>query len=102
MLTARLTDEGQAKNATVKLSASERDRIKSIAAFRKRTPHYIMKEAIQTYLQSAEVEQNFIAAGEESWNDFEKTGLHITLEEARGWAKELKTNPKATIPTCHK
>lgn len=102
MLSAQLTDDGQAKNATVKLSALERDRIKSIAVFRKRTPHYIMKEAIQTYLKSAEIEQNFITAGEESWNDFEKTGLHITLDEARGWAKELKINPKATIPACHK
>ena len=102
MLSAPLADNGQAKNATVKLSAAERERIKSIAAFRNRTPHYIMKEAIQMYLKSAEIEQNFIAAGEESWDDFEKNGLHITLGEAREWAKELKTNPQARIPACHK
>ncbi|MDD2916405.1 MAG: CopG family transcriptional regulator [Candidatus Gracilibacteria bacterium] len=102
MFSRQITDNGQAKNATVKLSASERDRIKSIATWRNRTPHFIMKEAIQTYLKSAEIEQNFITAGEESWNDFEKTGLHITLDEARGWANELKIHPKATIPACHK
>lgn len=50
----------------------------------------------------AEIEQNFIAAGEESWNDSEKTGLHTTLDEAREWAEELKINPQATIPECHK
>lgn len=96
-----VTNHGEAKNATVKLTTLERERLKSIATFRRRTPHFIMKEAIQTYLQSAEAEQNFISAGEASWHDYENTGLHISLDEAKGWAKQLKEDRNATIPTCH-
>ena len=94
-------EKSRAANVTVKLELSERERIKSIAAFRNRTPHFIMKEAIQQYLKHAEVEQNFISAGESSWQDHESTGLHITLGEAKDWANKLKTDREATLPTCH-
>lgn len=96
-----LLDSGEAKNATVKLTATERERIKRIASFRKRTPHFIMKEAIQFYLENAEAEASFIRAGEDAWRDYEATGLHITLDEAKKWAKKLKTDRKAAIPKCH-
>ena len=94
-------EKSRAANVTVKLESSERERIKSIATFRNRTPHFIMKEAIQHYLKHAEAEQNFISAGESSWQDYESTELHITLGEAKEWAKKLKTDRDATLPACH-
>jgi predicted transcriptional regulator len=101
MPNAESLDRPEAKNATVKLTAAERQRIKSIANFRQRTPHFIMKEAIQWYLQEAEAEKNFIHAGETAWADYEKTGLHVTLDEAKAWARALKTDPTATLVSCH-
>jgi predicted transcriptional regulator len=101
MSNAEILDRLDAKNATVKLTATERQRIKAIATFRQRTPHFIMKEAIQWYLQNAEAEQNFIQAGETAWADYEETGLHVTLDEAKAWAKALKTDPTATLVPCH-
>ena len=94
-------EKSRAANVTVKLELSERERIKSIATFRNRTPHFIMKEAIQHYLKHAEAEQNFISAGESSWQDYESTELHITLGEAKEWVKKLKTDRDATLPACH-
>ena len=94
-------EKSRAANVTVKLELSERERIKSIATFRNRTPHFIMKEAIQHYLKHAEAEQNFISAGESSWQDYESTEMHITLGEAKEWAKKRKTDPDATLPACH-
>ena len=100
-MTASTLDSERPANVTVKLAASDRKRIQSLAISKKRTPHYLMKEAIQAYLDREEIEQRFIAAAEESWDEFEKTGLHITLDEMRVWAKELKTNPNAVLPACH-
>ena len=89
-------------NVTVKLDASDRDRLRSLAAAKKRTSHYIMKEAIQRYIREEEIEERFISAAEAAWEDFEKTGLHITLDEAKNWAKALKSNSDAALPSCHK
>lgn len=96
------TDKPSPANVTVKLDPSERDRLKSLAIAKKRTPHYIMREAIQKYLAEEELEQRFIAAAEQTWEHFEQTGEHVTLEEVQAWAKKLKKNPKAPIPPCHK
>ena len=101
-MTAATLDSIGPVNIVVKLDAADRDRLNSLATARKRTAHFIMKEAIQRYLREEESEARFISAAEASWDDFEKTRLHITLNEAKTWAKALKTKPKATLPRCHK
>lgn len=87
---------------SVKLDASDRDRIASLAAIKKRTPHYIMKEAILEYVQREEVRQNFIKAAETSFEHYKETGLHITLDEFNGWVDDVQTKPDAPITPCHK
>ena len=89
-------------NLSVKLDTADRERLKSLALAKKRTPHYVMREAIQKYIAEEEIEQRFIAAAEDSWEDYEKTGLHVTLKEAKSWAKGLKKNPNAPLPVGHK
>jgi predicted transcriptional regulator len=89
-------------NVTVKLEASERDRLKSLAVSKKRTPHYLMKEAISAYLQKEEASERFIQVAKASLVSFNATGKHISLDEFSAWAKEIKKNPKAPLPSCHK
>ena len=50
-MTASTLDSERSANVTVKLAASDRKRIQSLAISKKRTPHYLMKEAIQAYLE---------------------------------------------------
>ncbi len=66
-------------NVTVKLEESDRARIKSLAAIKNRTPHYIMREAIQKYLEAEESEQRFINAADASLEKYKLNGLHITM-----------------------
>jgi predicted transcriptional regulator len=87
---------------TVKLDAVDRDRIAALAALKKRTPHYLMKEAILTYVQKEEARQNFISAAEKSFEHYKETGLHITLDEFNAWVDEVQQNPAASIPACHR
>jgi hypothetical protein len=49
-----------------------------------------------------ETEQRFVAVAEESLEEFKRTGEHITFEEFSTWVQEVKTNPKAKMPNCHK
>jgi len=86
---------------TVKLDISDRERIASLAATKKRTPHYLMKEAILEYIKREEAQQNFIKAAESSFEQYKNTGLHVTLEEFSKWVDDAQKNPDAPIPPCH-
>lgn len=86
---------------TVKLDPSDRERISSLAALKKRTPHYLMKEAILEYVQREEARQNFIKAAETSFEHYKETGLHITLDEFSTWVDDVQNNPDAPITPCH-
>ena len=86
---------------TVKLDSSDRDRIASLASVKKRTPHYLMKEAILEYVQREEARQNFIQAADTSFKHFKETGLHITLEEFSAWVDQLQKDSKTPIAECH-
>lgn len=87
---------------SIKLDSSDRDRIASLASMKKRTPHYLMKEAILEYVQREEARQNFIKAADASFEHFKETGLHITLDEFSAWVDEVQNNPDTPITACHR
>lgn len=91
----------KAKNMTVKLEVSEQLRLTTIAKAKKRSPHYLMKEAIQRYLDEEEVEQRQIALAQESLNQYKETGLHVTLGEMQAWLKAKNTDRESPLPECH-
>lgn len=86
---------------SIKLDPSDRDRITALAASKKRTPHYLMKEAIREYIQREEAQQNFIDVAKRSFEHYKETGLHISLDEFSAWVDEVEKNPKAPMPVCH-
>ena len=86
---------------TLKLETSHRERLKSLAVAKKRTAHYLMKEAIERYLIAEEAQQAVLQSVDDSVAHFESTGLHITLDDFKTWAKEVKANRNAQLPACH-
>jgi predicted transcriptional regulator len=86
---------------TVKLDPSDRDRIASLAAMQKRTPHYLMKEAILEYVQREEARQHFIKTANTSFEHYKETGLHITLDEFSAWVDDVQKIPNTPITPCH-
>jgi predicted transcriptional regulator len=88
-------------SVTIKLDAADRVRISALAAARKRTPHYLMKEAILEYVKKEEARQNFITAAQSSFEHYKQTGLHITLDEFSSWVDQVQHNPTEPVPACH-
>ena len=86
---------------TIKLETSYRERLKSLAVAKKRTAHYLMKEAIERYLIAEEAQQAVLQSVDDAVAHFESTGLHITLNELKTWAKDVKENRNAQLPACH-
>lgn len=87
---------------TVKLDLADRERIASLAVTKKRTSHYLMKEAILDYIRREEATQNFIKAAEASYDHYKETGLHITLDQFSAWADQVQEDPTTPIPICHR
>lgn len=88
-------------NMTVKLNAEECQSLKDLAVAKNRTSHFLMKEAIQRYIKDEEAEQMAVNIAAASVEHYQQTGLHVTLDEVKTWANELKTNRAAKIPACH-
>ena len=88
-------------SVTIKLDDADRERIAALATAKKRTPHYLMKEAILEYVKKEEARQNFIAAAETSFEHYKETGLHITLDEFSQWVDKVQEAPEAPVPACH-
>ena len=94
-------EKPQTATVTLKLETSHRERLKSLAVAKKRTAHYLMKEAIERYLIAEEAQQAVLQSVDDSVAHFESTGLHITLNELKAWAKDVKENRNAQLPACH-
>jgi predicted transcriptional regulator len=89
-------------NLSIKLDASDRERLQSIAMLKKRTPHFLMKEAIQRYLAAEEAEQQLVNEAAASLAHYKATGLHTTLDEMKAWAESVKSDRTMPMPTWHK
>ncbi|AGC50648.1 CopG family transcriptional regulator [Lawsonia intracellularis] len=86
---------------SVKLEDSVKTRIKNLAAIRKRTPHSIMVEAIEEYIDKAEKREAFRQEGINVYNDYLNNGLHLPVEEAIAWLNELANGNYVEPPKCH-
>ena len=94
-------EKARAGSVSIKLDDADRVRIASLATVKKRTPHYLMKEAILEYVKREEARQNFIAAAESSFEHYKETGLHISLDEFSNWVDDVQQGPGARVPACH-
>lgn len=90
-----------ARPIAVKLDQGIRDRIKHLAESRHRTTHWMMREAIQQYVEREEKREVFRQDGIRAWNEYQVTGLHVTLKEADTWLAQLEAGQDVDPPLCH-
>ena len=102
MKTAPVEKRRSPETVSVKLDATERGRIAALAASKKRTPHYLMKEAILEYVGREEARQKFTAAAVESFEHYKETGLHVTLDEFNHWVDAVQSHADTPVPVCHR
>lgn len=86
---------------SLKLDSNTRKRVQRLASVRRRSPHWLMCEAIEQYVEREEkreqLRQNALAA----WTHYETTGLHVTADEADAWLAKLEAGKKSPPPKCH-
>ncbi len=85
----------------IKLDPDVRDRIRRLADARQRTAHWLMREAIQQYVEREEKREAYRQTAIRAWNEYQATGLHVTQEEADAWLAKLEAGDEAEAPECH-
>jgi len=86
---------------SVKLDDDLKMRIQQLADAKHRTAHWVMCEAIRTYVDSEEKKETFKQDAMKAWEEFQGNGKHITLAEADEWLAKLEAGEDAEIPECH-
>ena len=86
---------------SVKLDSDIKDRVRRLAAARQRSAHWLMREAIEQYVQREEQREQMRQDALAAWKEYQATGLHVTAEEADAWLAKLEAGEDVDPPTCH-
>jgi predicted transcriptional regulator len=86
---------------SLKLDVEIKERVRRLASARRRSPHWVMREAIEEYVEREEKREQFRQDALATWAHYQTTGLHATAEETDAWLAKLETGKDAAPPKCH-
>ena len=90
-----------ASTTSIKLDKIIKRRVQRLAAARRRSAHWVMREAIAQYLEREEKHEELRQSARAAWADYQASGLHATAEEADAWLAKLEAGEEADPPECH-
>lgn len=90
-----------ATTTSLKIDAELKERVQRLAASRRRSPHWIMREAVEQYVSREEQRERLRQDALAAWNHYQTTGLHLTADEADAWLAKLEKGGSAKAPKCH-
>jgi predicted transcriptional regulator len=86
---------------SLKLDSELKERVQRLATVLRRSPHWVMLEAVEQYVSREEKRERLRQDALSAWNHFQTTGLHATAEEADAWLARLEAGEDAEAPACH-
>jgi predicted transcriptional regulator len=92
----------QSPTTSLKLDPEIKERVQRLAETKRRTSHWVMREAIEEYVTREEARERVRQDVLTAWQEYEATGLHITGEEADAWLKQLARGERAKPPKSHR
>lgn len=91
-----------ANPTSIKLDDELKGRVQNVADTHRRSAHWIMREAIQQYVEREEKQEAFKQETLQAWENYQSTGLHSTNDEVENWLNSWGTEDETQAPTCHK
>lgn len=86
---------------SIKIPGELRLRLQSLAEVRQRTPHALMLQAIENYVTREEKREAWRQEGIAAWEEYQRTGLHLTNDEVIAWMDKIIQGEKVPMPKCH-
>jgi predicted transcriptional regulator len=87
---------------SLKLDAQTKERLQRLASARRRSAHWLMRQAIEQYIDREEARERLHNDALAAWADYQATGQHVTAEEADHWLERLEAGENAEPPQPHK
>jgi predicted transcriptional regulator len=82
----------------IKLDEEIYNRLKVLGEARRRSPHWLMKEAIQQFLEREEAAEHIRQDTLERWARFEATGEVVSDEAVEAWLETWGTKREGECP----
>lgn len=92
----------QSPTTSLKLDQQIKERVQRLAEAKRRSSHWVMREAIEEYVTREEARERLRQDIVTAWEEYEVTGMHVTGEEANAWLKRLIAGEDVDPPTPHK
>jgi len=86
---------------SLKLDSELKARVQRLAVARRRSPHWVLREAVEQFVEREEKREQLRQDALAAWSHYQSTGLHATAEEADAWLAKLEAGEDAETPECH-
>ncbi len=78
------------RKTSLKLDTDIKTRLERLAEARRRSADWLMREAIEQYIEREERRDSLRQDALAAWAAYQATGLHVTAEEADNWLARLE------------
>ncbi|MGE0664925.1 MAG: CopG family ribbon-helix-helix protein [Sphingomonadales bacterium] len=85
---------------SLKLDEALKSRVQDLADAKRRSAHWIMREAIEQYVEREEKREALKRDALHAWEQYQATGLHVTDTDADAWLAKLEGGEDADMPEC--
>ena len=86
---------------SLKLEPDTKARLQRLAEARRRSAHWLMREAVEQYVEREEQLERLRRDAYAAWTDYQLTGKHVTADEADAWLARLEAGEDAEPPAAH-
>ena len=88
----------QLKPIAIKLPENDHERLSRLAEVKKRSPHWLAKEAISQYLDREEAVEHFRQETIARWEEYRQTGKTVSNDVVMTWLDSWGTNEESEPP----
>jgi predicted transcriptional regulator len=89
----------QLKPMTIKLPQEDRERLKILGDAKKRSVHWLAKEAITQFLDREEAAEQFRQETLDRWDDYCQTGKTVSNDAVMTWLDSWGSDDETKAPT---
>lgn len=89
---------GMTNTVGIKIDEGTKNRLKALGEIRRRSPHWLMKEAISKYLDYEEEIERRNQEANEAWEEYQKTGRYVKGEDMIAWLDTWGTDKEKPCP----
>jgi len=86
---------------SIRIRKDQKIRLSAIAEARDRTAHALAIKALDEFIEKEEARLVYERQAVAAYENLQTTGLHVTADELKTWAKSLNTAEPKQMPICH-